>query len=166
MTNLFVGQFFTWDEVHRKVIPRSDHCYLRTPYKYHIIKFPLYDNAKLDVSNGTYSREKVTLTKCKYTNEFRLCLGVSVVTPGIDGVEQPQEVRRCKPFVYSGKTLLIMTDLEKKVQNEFARVKGLKGEHTTGWVKFIVGTEDRLYLYYPITKLKNVGLKRHANCMS
>ena len=42
----------------------------------------------------------------------------------------------------------------------------MKGEHTSGWVKVPVRTEDKLYIDYPITKLKNVGLKRHANCMS
>ena len=47
---------------------------------------------------------------------------------------------------------------EKKVQNEIAQVKGLKGGHTSGWFKVLVGTEDKLYLYYPITKLKSCGL--------
>ena len=58
------------------------------------MKFPCDINGKLDVSNGTYSRAKVTLTKCNYTDEFGLCFGVTVVTPDIDGVEQPQEGRR------------------------------------------------------------------------
>ena len=89
-----------------------------------------------------------------------------VVTPVIDGVEQPQEGRRCKPFVYSVNTLLSMTDFKKKVQNEIARVKGLKGGNTSGWVKDPVGTEDKVYLDDPITKLKNVVLQQHANCMS
>ena len=110
----------------------SDDGYVRTPYKDHIMKLPRNVNGKLDISNGTYSREKVNLMKCKYTDEVRLCLGVSVVTPIICGVEQPQEGRRCKPFIYSGKTLLSMTDFEKKVQCEIARVKGLKGRHTPG----------------------------------
>ena len=69
----------------------------------------------------------------------------------------------CKPFVYSGKTLLSITDFEKKFRNKIARVKGLKGGHTSGWVKVPVGTEDKLYLDNPITRLKNVGLQRHAN---
>ena len=49
------------------------------------MKFPLKNNGKFDVLNRTYSREKVTLTKCKYTDEVRLCLGVSDATPVIDG---------------------------------------------------------------------------------
>ena len=80
------------------------------------------------------------------------------MTPVIDGVEQTQEGIRCKPFVYSGNTLLSMTDSENKVQNEIARVKVLKGGHTSGWVKVLVGIDDKLYLDYPITRLKNVGL--------
>ena len=58
LTNLFVDKFVTWDGVHSKVIPGYDDVYLRTPYKYHIIKFPHEKNGKLDVSNNTYSIEK------------------------------------------------------------------------------------------------------------
>ena len=86
MNNLFVDQFVTWDEVHMKIIHRSDYVYLRNRYKYHIMKFPLKNNGKFDVLNRKYSREKVTLTKCKYTDEVRLCLNVSDVTPIIDGI--------------------------------------------------------------------------------
>ena len=46
-----------------KVIPGSDYGYVRTKYKYHIMKFPCDNNGKLDVLNGTYSREKVSLKK-------------------------------------------------------------------------------------------------------
>ena len=56
LNNLFVDQFFTWDEVHSKVIPGYYDGYLRTLYKDHIMKLPCDDNGKLDVSNGTYSR--------------------------------------------------------------------------------------------------------------
>ena len=58
------------------------------------MKFPRGNNGKLDVSNGTYLREKSTFTKCKYTYEVCMCLGVAVVTNVIDGVEQPQEGRK------------------------------------------------------------------------
>ena len=100
LTNLFVDQFVTWDEVHRKVIPGSDYVYLLNWYKDHIMKFPRKNNGKFDVLNRTYSREKVTLTKCKYIYEVRLCLGVADVNPVIDGVQQPQEGRMWKTFVY------------------------------------------------------------------
>ena len=106
------------------------------------------------------------MTRCKYTDEVHLCLGVNVVTPIIDGVEQPQGGGRYKPFVYSVKTCLSMADSEKKVQNETAQVKGLKGGHTSGWVKVPSETEDKLYLDHPINKLNNVGLQRRANYMS
>ena len=104
LNNLLVDKFFTWDEVRSKFVPLSDDGYVSTQYKDKIMKFPRDVNRKLDVLNGTYSIETVTLKKFKYTDEFRLCLGVAVVTPIIGGVEQPQEGRRCKPFVYSGKT--------------------------------------------------------------
>ena len=59
-----------------------------------------------------------------------------------------------------------MTESDKKIQCEKVRVKGLKGGHTSGWVKVNVSTEDKIYLDDTITKLKNVGLQRHANCTS
>ena len=86
LTNLFVHKFVTWDEVHRKVIPGSDYIYVHNRYKYHIMKLPRKNNGKLDISNRTYSRDKVTLTKCKYVDEVRLCLGDVDVNPVIDGV--------------------------------------------------------------------------------
>ena len=54
------------------------------------MKLTCDSNGKLDISNVTYSREKVTLTKCQHTDEVYLCLGVAVVNPVIDGFEQPQ----------------------------------------------------------------------------
>ena len=56
-----------------------------------------------------------------------------------------------------------MTDFNNKVQNKISRVKGLKGGHTSGWVKVLVGTYDKLYLYFPITLLKNVGFQSQLN---
>ena len=59
-----------------------------------------------------------------------------------------------------------MTDSEKKSQKEIAQVKGPKGRHTSGWVKLPAKTEDKLCLDDSITKLKNVVLQWHANCMN
>ena len=95
-----------------------------------------------------------------------MCLGVAVTNPVLDGVEQLQEGIRYKHFVYSGKQLLGMTDFENKFQNEITQVKGLTGGHTSGWVKFSVGTEDKLYLDDNITRLKFLVLQWHANSMS
>ena len=85
LNNLFVDKFVTWDEFHRKVIPGSDYVYVCNRYKDHIMKFPRKNNGKFDVLNRTYSREKVTLTKCKYIDEVHLCLGVAGATLAIDG---------------------------------------------------------------------------------
>ena len=60
MTNLFVDQFFTWDEVHRIVLTGSDEGCVRNQYKYHIMKSHHMNNGGFDVLNRTYSREKVT----------------------------------------------------------------------------------------------------------
>ena len=51
-----------------------------------------------------------------------------------------------------------MTDFEKKFQNKIAQVKGLKGGHTSGWVKFIVVILDKLYLDEPSTMVNKFGL--------
>ena len=59
LTCLFVDHFFTWDKVNRKVMPVSDDGYVHTTYKDRIMKFPHDVNEKLDVFNGTYSREKL-----------------------------------------------------------------------------------------------------------
>ena len=58
-----------------------------------------------------------------------------------------------------------MADFEKKVQNKIAQVKVLKRGHSSGRVKVPVRTEDKIYLDDPITKLKNVGLQRHEDCI-
>ena len=86
LTNLLVDNFVTWYDVHRKVIPGYDDGYVRTLYKDHIMKLPRNNNGKLDISNEMYSREQITSTKYKYTDEVHQCLGVSFVTPVIDGV--------------------------------------------------------------------------------
>ena len=86
LTNLFFDQFVTGDELHRKVIHGSDYVYLRNQYKDHIMMFPRKNIGKFGILNRTYSREKLTLTKCKYIDEVRLCLGVADATPVIDGV--------------------------------------------------------------------------------
>ena len=132
-------------------MPVSDDGYVHTMYADHITNSLRDINGELDVSNETCSRENFTLMKCKYTDKVCLCLGVSMVTTGIDGVEKPQEGRRWTYFDYSGKMLLIMADFEKKVQCKIARVKCLKGEKKFVWVKFPVNTEDKFYLDDPIT---------------
>ena len=50
------------------------------------MKFPHKNSGKFDILNRTYSREKVTLTKFKYIDEVRMCLGVADATTVIDGV--------------------------------------------------------------------------------
>ena len=56
LNNLFLDQFFTWDKVHRKVIPGSDDGYVHNLYKDHIIKIRRKNNGELEFSNETYSR--------------------------------------------------------------------------------------------------------------
>ena len=43
--------------------------------------------------------------------------------------------------------------------------EGLKVGHTSGWVTVPVGTENKIYWDYPITKLKILGLQRRKNWM-
>ena len=75
LTNLFVDQFVTWDEFHRKLIIGSDYVYPHNRYKDHIMKFPRKNNGKFDALNRTYSKEKATMKKCKFIDDVCLCLG-------------------------------------------------------------------------------------------
>ena len=86
LTTLFLNQFVTWDEFHRRVIPRSDYVFMLNTYKDHIMNSSCNNNGKLDVLKRMYSRKKITLTRCKYIDEFRICLSVADMTPVIDGV--------------------------------------------------------------------------------
>ena len=78
--------------------------------KDYVLKFRRNTNGKLDLKHGTYSSETLSQTRCKFTEEVRLCLGAGCVTPVVDGAEQKTVGVRCNPFVYSGKTLLLILD--------------------------------------------------------
>ena len=56
LNNLFVDNFVTWYEVHRKVMFGYDYGYLFTMHMDNIMNFPHNVNGKMDVSNGKYSR--------------------------------------------------------------------------------------------------------------
>ena len=58
LTNLFVDQFVTWNEVHRIFMPRSDDGFVHTPNKDHTMKFPRDDNGKLDISKRNVFKRK------------------------------------------------------------------------------------------------------------
>lgn len=63
--------------------------------------------------------------------------------------------RRTNPFVYSGKTLLSISDWDKKVDEEIARVKKLKkGGH---WIVQPAGAKESLYLDDNTIALKGCG---------
>ena len=157
LSSISEDQFVTWDEVHKKVQPGSDKGTLKSTVKDTVYKFPRDNFGKVDLVNGTYSDEPVSSMKCKYTDEIRLSLGVAVVTPVVDGVEQPKEGRRCTPFVYSGKTLLSIPDYDKKIASEIERVRTMKGGHKNGWVVAPQQTREKTYLDDPVSKLKKVG---------
>ena len=122
MANLFVDQFVRMElKFTGKSFPEYDYGYVHAQYKDHIMNFPCEQKmVSWTFQTGCIQEKKVNLTRCKYTDEVRLRLGVDFVTPAVDGVEQPQEGRGFKPLVYSGKTLLSMMDFENKVLNEIA----------------------------------------------
>ena len=68
LTNLFVDQIVTRYEVNKKVIAGSDDGYVHSTYKDHIMHLTRDVNGKLEVSNGKYSREEVTLKNWKFTD--------------------------------------------------------------------------------------------------
>lgn len=133
LTKFSTDQFVTWDETHKKVQPGTDYDGIVSDEKDFIWRFPRDEDGKIDLEHGLYSEEPVCQTKCKYTDEVRLCLGVAVVTPkDKNGNHLPREGRRCKPFSYTGKTLLSIPDYECKIKNEMNCVKHLKNKTTSG----------------------------------
>jgi hypothetical protein len=110
-----------WDEVHRKCVPGSG---IAGGSKQSILRFPRDATGKLDLVDGTYSIERVSQMKCKYTDEVRLCLGNAVVTPiDEDGNQLPKEGRVAKPYDYTGTVLLSHKDYTGKINKELKRVK-------------------------------------------
>ena len=165
LTLLHMDQIVTWDEVHRKVTPRSDapSSHVTTSSKRHALKFKQDKTGKLD-NNRTYSDECIYQTKCKYMDEAHFSFGVAVVTPILDCVPQKKEGRRCHPFVYMGKTLLSIPDYKKKINEEIQRVRNLKNGSTSGWVIQDLESVGRIYENDLISCIKGVGKNRGKSC--
>ena len=105
----------------------------------------------MDLEHGEYADKEITFRKCKYTDEVHLYLGVAVITPVNNlGFKSPREGRRLRPFTYSQKILLSITDYENKIQVEILRIQKLKGGHQAGWIEYPDNTKNKLYLDDPI----------------
>jgi hypothetical protein len=156
---LSVDRFATWDESHRKVQPgsASEKSQAVTNRDTHF-SFPRDLNGKLNLDDGKYLEEVPTSMKCKYTEEFRLCVGVAVVTP-LDTNGSPMKPigKRILPFDYSQTVLLSISDYETKIRAEIERVRNLKHGETAGWIVKDQAGMGKLYQNDPIRKLKKCG---------
>ena len=144
-------QIVWWDETHRKCLIGG-----LNGNKNYTMKFKRDANGKLDHENGSYSDKKIQILNCKYEKECRLGLGCALITPkSTDGSYLPSKGVRIKPFNYSEKVLLSVTDYEKKMAAEFRRVKSLTAKNGY-WIE---GTRepDRFYLDDKLSQLKKVG---------
>jgi predicted flap endonuclease-1-like 5' DNA nuclease len=151
----------SYDEAHSKCTPGSDSNgdVAVTRDKKYILLFPRDENGRLDLENGSYNdNKKIKLTQCKYTEEVRMMHGVAMVTPiGDNGEHLPMEGRRCKPFDYTGKTLLTIPDFNKRIKDEIARVKALAHGETSGWVVYEQGSQEKLYKDDSVLEMKRCG---------
>ena len=92
------------------------------------MKFKRDAEGKIDLEGGQFDKKKVQILNCKYEKECHLGLGCEMVTPkNPDGSYSPPIGKVCKPFDYSEKVLLSVSDYEKKMAAEFRRVQSSVG---------------------------------------
>ena len=119
-----LSQVVWWDETHRKCTIGGFSGSRTISYK-----FRRDENGKLDAA-GEFSTKEVSVLNCKYEKEGCFGLGCAVVCPRDTGVEVG---RVCRPFDYSGKTILSIDDYDKQVQEEFRQVCQLS-DKTKTWI--------------------------------
>ena len=143
-----LSQVVWWDETHRKCTIGGFSGSRTISYK-----FRRDENGKLDDA-GEFSQKEVSVLNCKYEKEGRFGLGCAVVCPRDTGVEVG---RVCRPFDYSGKTILSIDDYDKQIEQEFRRVRQLS-DNTKTWITKNRNPQD-LYLDDPLSLLGKVGKK-------
>lgn len=170
LSKLSIDQFVCWDEVNSKVQAGSAQSTVISSNKQTTYKFKRDENGKLD-PNGKFSDEECSIMRTKFSDEIRLSIGVGVVTPINPDTRMPmeQEGRRCKPFVYTGKSILSIKEYKKRVNNEINRVRGLKSGESSGWVvRYKHNKGDPLYDDDPVSYMVGCGklttemLKKHG----
>jgi hypothetical protein len=142
---LEVTQVAWFDECHKKCIIGG----VANDRSNVVLRFPRDENGKLCVGSGSYSNEDVIRMKVKYAKEGRFCFSCAIVER-----EGEQVGVRGDTFDYSGKTLLSISEYNKRINVEITRVKGL----TRGgaWIND-PRQEGSLYRNDPPTRLKGCG---------
>ena len=115
---LDLHQIVWWDETHRKCLigwlSATKNCF---------IDFPRDKEGRFDVK-GEYSQKIILRLNVKYEKECRMGLGCAMVKPlDQNGEELPSEGRRCNLFNYTSKVLISVSDFNKLVKTEIARVR-------------------------------------------
>jgi hypothetical protein len=101
-----------WDETHRKCVIGDGAAMAGRDQQ---LKFRRDASGKLNDS-GEYSEVTSAYLNVKFEKEIRLCLG-AVLVPGADNGEVTHG-KMLKPFVYSGKLIITISDYNKKTAEE------------------------------------------------
>ena len=144
LTSIKIDQIAFWDETHKKVKPGNTAAYDQDE----VLTFPRDANGKVDVENGTYQEVQLAKLQCKYTDEVRLCIGVSATQ---------NEGKVLGTFVYTNKTLLTISDWNKKIDEACRTVKALPDAKAKQWVEEDSITKGKLYWDDSVRMLDKVG---------
>jgi hypothetical protein len=112
LTAIKIEQIGFWDETHKKVKPGKTAAF----GQHAVLTFPRDANGKVDLKNGKYQDVQLAKLQCKYTDEVRLCIGVSATK---------SEGKILDTYVYTNKTLLTVDDWDKKVREACTIIKAL-----------------------------------------
>ena len=115
--------------------------------------FPRDGRGVLDLINGTYTEERENTLNTKHPDEVRRCCDNASISLGYNNKEIGV---RCKPFNYSGKTIISIKDNEELILKECLRVNKLKD--CEEW-KEPKDKNLKVYCNDPIIKLKGVHKK-------
>ncbi|RHY15993.1 hypothetical protein DYB32_010693, partial [Aphanomyces invadans] len=120
---LAIEQIVVWDETHKDVRIGDFGANGRKQQ----VRFPRNEQGQWDV-DGAIAPVRSYLN-AKFTQQARFSLGCAVVVND-DGV---REGRRCEPFVYTGKWVRTIDEVNNMIRSEIQRVKDLPGNNAP-WV--------------------------------
>ena len=151
LSKVSLHQIAFWDKMHKKV-RKGQVAANGTNYQ---VRFKRDETGKVNATGGEYIANKGTQLNMKYAEEVRLCLGVAKCK-----LEDGTVVGKRLPlFDYSGKVILTIKDYNKKVMEELARVRGLKGKG--GWVT-LNRIDGQMWDTEELSLVKGIGPKLEA----
>ena len=159
--HLDIHQVVWWDETHRKCLIGG----LSRTKHFHVL-FPRDETGKVDVKNGEYSKEEISILNVKYEKECRMGLGCAMVAPlNDDNQTLPSEGRRCHLFNYTGKVLVSVSEGEKLIAKEIERIKTCSSK-SSKWIDKNNSDEKKIYSNDPVDKLPKCGNKTRKKLLT